>query len=79
LAGPIKPERSRDREIGARTQFFDRRLTLNLTLFDTDYTNLQAQSIETLADGTQNYRLTNVGGLKTRGIELEGSARLGGD
>lgn len=79
LAGPIKPERSRNREIGARTQFFDRRLTLNLTLFDTDYTNLQAQSIETLADGTQNFRLTNVGGLKTRGVELEGSARLGSD
>ena len=79
LAGPIKPERSRDREIGARTQFFDRRLTLNLTLFDTDYTNLQAQSIETLADGTQNYRLTNVGGLNTKGIELETSARLASD
>ena len=77
LAGPIKPERSRDREIGARTQFFDHRLTFNLTLFDTDYTNLQAQSIETLADGTQNYRLTNVGGLNTKGIELETSARLG--
>ncbi|WP_242098456.1 TonB-dependent receptor [Sphingomonas sp. CROZ-RG-20F-R02-07] len=78
-AGPIKPERSRDREIGARTQFFEHHLTLNLTLFDTDYTNLQAQSIETLADGTQNYRLTNVGGLNTKGIELEASARLGDD
>ena len=78
-AGPIRPERSRDWEVGARTQFLDHRLTLNLTFFDTDYTNLQAQTIETLADGTFNYRLTNVGGLKTRGVEVEGSARLGGD
>ncbi|MEP6784438.1 MAG: TonB-dependent receptor [Sphingomonadales bacterium] len=79
LAGPIKPERSRDKEIGARMQFFDRHLTVNLTFFDTDYTNLQAQSIETLADGTQNFRLTNVGGLNTRGIELDTTARLGND
>ncbi|MDO7843505.1 TonB-dependent receptor [Sphingomonas immobilis] len=78
-AGPIKPERSRDMELGARMQFFERRLTANLTLFNTDYDNLQAQSIETLADGTSNYRLTNVGGLNTKGIELETTARLGSD
>ncbi|MDB5676749.1 MAG: TonB-dependent receptor [Sphingomonas bacterium] len=78
-AGPIKPERSRDREIGARMQFLDRRLTLNLTYFDTDYTNLQAQTIETLSDGSTNFRLTNVGGLNTKGIELESSARIGSD
>ena len=78
-AGPIKPERSRDREIGARMQFLDRRLTLNLTYFDTDYTNLQAQTIETLADGSTNFRLTNVGGLNTKGVELESSARIGSD
>ncbi|MEG3147062.1 TonB-dependent receptor [Sphingomonas sp. RT2P30] len=78
-AGPIKPERSRDREIGARLQFLDRHLTFNLTYFNTDYTNLQAQTIETLADGTTNFRLTNVGGLNTQGVELESSARLGDD
>ncbi|SDA36819.1 TonB-dependent receptor [Sphingomonas sp. NFR15] len=79
LAGPIRPERSRDKELGLRTQFFGRRLTLNVTLFDTDYDNLQAQTIETLADGTSNYRLTNVGGLNTKGIEFEGSATLASD
>jgi iron complex outermembrane receptor protein len=79
LAGPIKPEKSRNKEIGARMQFFDRHLTVNLTFFDTDYTNLQAQSIETLPDGTANFRLTNVGGLNTKGIELDTSARIGSD
>jgi iron complex outermembrane receptor protein len=78
-AGPIKPERSRDWELGIRTQFFDRRLTANLTLFNTDYTNLQAQTIETLADGTTNFRLTNVGGLNTKGVEFETSARIASD
>jgi len=78
-AGPIKPERSRDKEIGMRAQFLDRRVTFNLTYFDTNYKNLQAQSIETLADGTTNFRLTNVGGLNTKGVELDTAARLGDD
>jgi iron complex outermembrane receptor protein len=78
-AGPIKPERSRDWELGARMQFLDHRLTANLTLFNTDYENLQAQSIETLADGTTNFRLTNVGGLNTKGIEFDSSGRIGSD
>ena len=78
-AGPIRPETSRDKEIGTRMQFLDRRLTVNVTLFDTDFKDLQAQSIETLADGTQNFRLTNVGRLNTKGVELDTSARIGGD
>ncbi|HWU73952.1 MAG TPA: TonB-dependent receptor [Sphingomonas sp.] len=78
-AGPIKPERSRDKEIGMRAQFLDRRVTFNLTYFDTNYKNLQAQTIETLADGTTNFRLTNVGGLNTKGVELDTAARIGDD
>jgi iron complex outermembrane recepter protein len=75
-AGPIRPETSKDKEFGVRTQFFGRRMTFNVTYFDTDYTDLQAQSIETLADGTSNYRLTNVGGLNTKGLEFEAAARI---
>lgn len=78
-AGPIRPERSRDKEFGIRTQFLDRRLTLNATYFDTDYDDLQAQTIETLADGTFNYRLTNVGGLNTKGVEVDTALRFGED
>lgn len=78
-AGPIRPERSRDKELGIRSQFLNRRLTLNATLFETTYKDLQAQTIETLADGTTNFRLTNVGRLRTRGLELEGSLRANDD
>jgi len=78
-AGPIKPEESKDKEVGARMQFFDTALTLNLTYFDTDYENLQAQTIETLADGTNNFRLTNVGGLSTKGFEVESFVRFSDD
>ena len=77
-AGPIKPERSRDKEIGMRAQLLDRRVTFNLTYFDTNYKNLQAQTIETIGQ-TQNFRLTNVGGLNTKGVELDTSARIGED
>ena len=75
-AGPIKPERSRDKEIGVRMQFLNRKLTLNITYFDTNYKNLQAQTIETVG-GTQNFRLTNVGGLNTKGVEIDSSLRAG--
>ena len=78
-AGPIRPERSYNKEIGIRSQFLDRRLTLNVTLFDTLYRNLQAQTIENLADGSFNYRLTNVGRLTTKGVEFEGSLRPSDD
>ncbi|MET3723766.1 TonB-dependent receptor [Sphingomonas trueperi] len=74
-AGPIRPETSKDKELGIRTQFFGRRMTFNVTYFDTDYTDLQAQSIETI-NGTSNYRLTNVGGLNTKGLEFESAARI---
>ncbi|WP_354278401.1 TonB-dependent receptor [Sphingomonas trueperi] len=73
-AGPIKPETSKDKELGIRTQFFDRHVTFNVTYFDTNYTNLQAQTIETI-DGVANFRLTNVGGLNTKGLEFEVAAR----
>ncbi|WP_232318288.1 TonB-dependent receptor [Sphingomonas sp. TDK1] len=74
-AGPIRPETSKDKEIGVRTQFFGRRMTFNVTYFDTNYKDLQAQTIETI-NGTSNYRLTNVGGLNTKGLEFESAARI---
>jgi iron complex outermembrane receptor protein len=50
-----------------------------VTLFDTNYRDLQAQTIEFLPDGSFNYRLTNVGRITTKGVELETSARIGND
>jgi len=75
-AGPVRPETSKDWELGVRSQFFDRRATLNVTLFNTRFNDFQAQGIETLADGTQNFRLTNVGSVRTRGVEIESYLRF---
>jgi len=38
---------------------------------------MEAQTIETLADGSTNFRLTNVGGLNSQGVEVEASALVG--
>ncbi|USI71929.1 TonB-dependent receptor [Sphingomonas morindae] len=78
-SGPVRPETSKDWQAGIKSQLFDRRVTLNLTLFNTRFKNFQAQGIETLADGTSNFRLANVGRLRTRGVELEGSVRVADD
>jgi iron complex outermembrane receptor protein len=79
LAGPVRPETSKGGEGGVRTQFYDGRVTLNVTAFYTKYKNFQAQGIETLADGTVNFRLANVGKLRTQGIEVDSSARVTDD
>jgi iron complex outermembrane receptor protein len=75
-AGPIKPETSVDRELGVRTQFFNRRMTFNVTYFNTDYTDLQAQTIQRLAGGAAAFALTNVGQVNTQGVEFESAARI---
>lgn len=78
-AGAVKPETSKDWELGLRSQAFDRRLTFNVTAFNTEYKNFQAQGIETLPDGSTNFRLANVGRLRTRGLEVELVGRIGSD
>jgi iron complex outermembrane receptor protein len=72
--GPVKPETSNSYEVGAKTELLDRHLTLNLTAFDADYSNFQAQTVvPTLGTG---FVLANVGSLRTRGIELDSRARI---
>jgi iron complex outermembrane receptor protein len=71
---PIKAEHSNDYEIGLRSQFLDRRVTLNLTGFWTNYSNFQAQGL--LPDVALTPVLANVGSVRTRGIEFESSARV---
>jgi iron complex outermembrane recepter protein len=73
-AGPVRPETSKAIELGLKSQFFARRLTLNANVFNVKYDDFQQQGIETIG-GVQNFRLTNVGTVKTKGVELEGDYR----
>jgi iron complex outermembrane receptor protein len=77
LAGPVLPETSKSYEVGARTQFFDGRLTVNTSVFDVHYDDFQAQGIEFLPDGSFNFRLSNVGKVRTRGVEIDSLAAIG--
>jgi iron complex outermembrane receptor protein len=71
---PIKAEKSNSYEIGLRSQFADRRITMNLTGFWTNYSNFQAQGI--VPDVTGAAILANVGSVRTRGVELESLFRV---
>lgn len=76
LAGPVRPETSKDLQAGLRSQFLDRRMTLNITAFNTRYKDFQSQGAEIMPDGTQTFRLSNVGALRSRGVEVETSLKL---
>jgi len=73
-ANPVKPEYSKAYELGLKSEFFDRHLQLNVTGFWTDYKNFQAQSA-VLVDGTPQFQLSNVGKLRSKGVEVELSAK----
>ena len=53
-------------EIGAKTQLFDRRLTLNIAAYQADTKDLQVRS---LVNGVLND--TNAGKLRVKGVEVE--------
>ncbi|HEY5807957.1 MAG TPA: TonB-dependent receptor, partial [Povalibacter sp.] len=69
-AGPVDPEESESWELGMKSQLFDNRMMLNITAFHVVYEDFQQQGIETIG-GLQNFRLTNVGTVKTKGVEVE--------
>jgi len=79
LNGPVLPETSTDYELGAKMQFFGHHLTVNPTLFTTDYSNFQAQGNQILPDGTTNFILSNVGVVRTQGAEIDSSYRFSHD
>jgi len=68
-----QPETITSYEIGSKNQFFDRRLRLNIDLFDYDYRNVQLNS--TLDTSGSTVRLTTNGGTaRIYGAELESIA-----
>lgn len=64
------PETVQNYELGAKTQWLDRRLTLNATLFRTDIDDFQLRSY----DGTA-FRVQNAGSIRQQGVEFEIQAR----
>lgn len=73
---PYNPESVDSFEVGAKTEFFDRKVALNLAGFYTDYKNIQQSTTVPLAVAPFNETLvTNAAGAKIKGIEADLSIR----
>lgn len=69
----FKPETVNAYEIGAKTQWFDRRLTFDAALFQSDYSDLQREVV--LPENVTAPTIRNAATARIRGIEIESSAR----
>jgi iron complex outermembrane receptor protein len=69
---PFDPEFAWNYEIGAKTEWFDRRLRFNASLFYTDYTDLQVTVIRVVDPNFPPFGTTgNAGKVVIKGAELE--------
>ncbi|MGP1354466.1 MAG: TonB-dependent receptor [Parasphingopyxis sp.] len=68
----VNPESSDAFEIGLRSQWLDGALTVNVSAFLADYQDFQAQSFDLQS---ASFVLSNVGEVRTQGVEFEISAR----
>ena len=65
-----KPESALTYEAGVRSEWFDRRLRINATLFTTNYTDIQLRQL-TLVDGVEANLIENAARARIRGAEIE--------
>ncbi|MGE3595810.1 MAG: TonB-dependent receptor [Dehalococcoidia bacterium] len=67
----FKPEKIWSYEVGIKSRFLDNRVQANLTVFHSDYSNLQVNEVLPLA----GVRVVNAASARNRGAELEFVAR----
>jgi iron complex outermembrane receptor protein len=70
----VRPETVESYEAGVKSTLMDGHLTLNLSVFQADYKNFQAQALD-MTSGTPRLSLANAGLLRTRGFEVEAALR----
>jgi iron complex outermembrane receptor protein len=71
------PETARSYEGGVRTGWFNDRLLFNVTLFKTDFSNLQRSAAVPAPNGGFVQVTANVAAATTKGFEIESVASLG--
>lgn len=73
---PVKPEHVNAYEFGFKGSTLDKKLSVAVAAFWTDYTNLQITANRSNPDtGAIVYQLTNAGESTTKGVELEATFR----
>lgn len=73
-AGTVKPESVSHFELGIKSQFFDQKATLNLSVFRTEITNYQALVTNGQLGVLRGY-LANADKVRTQGLEADFSLR----
>src|SRR6185437_2026228 len=73
-AATVKPEDTRNVEVGLKTEPF-RGVTANISVFDTEIRNFQAQVTNGSVGVIRGY-LANAEKVRVRGAEFDGSARV---
>lgn len=72
---PVRPEIPTSYELGIKSSLWERRLTMNLALFDTRFKDFQGQFFDPAAPPVGAFVIGNAGELRTRGVELEWASR----
>lgn len=68
----IKPETSKSVEVGFKSTLLDRRLTLNVSAFQTKFSNYQTQSFDPVV---RTFVVANGASLTSKGVELTVNAK----
>jgi iron complex outermembrane receptor protein len=68
----VQPETNKNLELGAKTSWLDRRLIVNLSAFQSRFSNYQAQSFDLT---TSSFIIQNAATLKSKGVEATVTAR----
>jgi iron complex outermembrane receptor protein len=68
----VLPERADTAEVGIKSTLFDRLLTLNVSAFHTEFSNLQAQTFDT---DLRTFVIGNAGKATSQGFEANASLR----
>lgn len=70
--GPFNPEKARNFELGVKSDWFDNRLRVNATAFDTKVEDFQTAFIRAApGGGGQETIQSNLGSFETQGVEFE--------
>lgn len=75
LARSYQPELSRSYEVGLKSEWLDRTLQFNLTLFRTEFSDLQKQVGRTGTSGELIQVIDNAANAVTQGVEVEAVLR----
>ncbi|XLZ71311.1 TonB-dependent receptor [Massilia sp. SR12] len=72
-----QPETLKSWEAGLKARFWEQRASLNLAVFNYDYTNMQLSGVAIVA-GAPRFMTQNAGVASVKGLELDGQVRAGG-